>query len=122
MITFRQFIAEMGGWSKTVTQGVKLTPAIAKKAIAIMPRFEKDFNAYLKSNDYAPIKIGKAIGSTAYHEHDLKHQPKKEYGDIDIIFSIPRIEGVTESKNQSIYKNLVVEFIKDKKPDYIWET
>ena len=120
MITFKQYLTE-GGWSKTITQGTKLGPAIAKSAIAVMPRFEKDFNAYLKKHNYSPIKIGKPVGSTAYHEKDLTGNPDKEYGDIDIIFSIPRIDGMSESKNQSTYRKLVVDFINEKKPKYIYD-
>jgi hypothetical protein len=121
MISFKQFITEMGGWSKTITQDVKLTPVTAKKALTNMPKFEKAFNAYLKAHDYAPIKIGKPIGSTAYLEKDLKSHPDKEYGDIDIIFSMPRIQGTTESKNQSLYRQMVISFIKDEKPSYIYD-
>ena len=121
MISFKEFLVEMGGWSKTVTQDVKLSPAIAKDAIAVMPKFEKDFNAYLKKNNYTPIKIGKAVGSTAYHEKDLKDNPTKEYGDIDIIFSIPRIDGLGESKNTSVYRDLVKSFINDVKPKYLYD-
>ena len=117
---FSTFLLE-GGWSKTVTQGVKLTPEIAKKAISKMPKFEKDFNAFLKKNNYAPIKIGKPIGSTTYYEKDLANNPSKEYGDIDIIFSIPRIQGLTDSKNAGIYRKLVVDFISTEKPKYLYD-
>lgn len=121
MISFKEFLAEMGGWSKTVTQGIKLTPDIAKDAIAVARTFGKDFNLYLTSKEELPIKIGKAVGSTAYYEKDLKSNPTKEYGDIDIIFSIPRIEGLGESKNTSYYRDLVKQFIKDVKPSYLFD-
>ena len=117
---FSTFLLE-GGWSKTVTQDVKLTPEIAKKAISKMPKFEKDFNSFLKKNNYAPIKIGKPIGSTTYYEKDLANNPTKEYGDIDIIFSIPRIQGLADSKNASIYRKLVVDFIAQEKPKYLYD-
>lgn len=117
---FSTFLLE-GGWSKTVTQDVKLTPAIAKKAIAKMPKFEKDFNAFLKKNNYAPIKIGKPIGSTTYYEKDLAINPTKEYGDIDIVFAVPRIQGLSDSKNASLYRKLVVDFISAEKPSYLYD-
>lgn len=117
---FKQFLLE-GGWSKTVTQGVKLTPEIAKKAISKLPKFEKEFNAFLKKQKYAPITIGKPIGSTAYYEKDLATNPEKEYGDIDIIFKIPKIDGLSDSKNVSIYANLVVDFISQEKPKYLYD-
>lgn len=120
MMRFKQFLLE-GGWSKTVTQGVKLTPEIAKKAISKLPRFEKEFNAFLKKQKYAPITIGKPIGSTAYYEKDLATNPEKEYGDIDIIFKIPKIDGLSDSKNVSIYANLVVDFISQEKPKYLYD-
>lgn len=110
-----------GGWSKTITQSTKLTPALAKKALAIMPKFEKDFNAFLKNKNELPISIGKPVGSSAYIEKDLKSNPTKEYGDIDIIFNIPRIEGMPESKNNSLYSNLIKEFVASSNLPYLFK-
>jgi hypothetical protein len=110
----------MGGWADTITQDVSLTPAIAKKAIANMPKFAKDLNAYLKAHDMAPIRMGKTIGSTAHIEKDIKNDPEKVYGDIDTILSMPRIPGMSEAKNTSLYRKMIVSFIQDVKPPYIY--
>jgi hypothetical protein len=109
-LTFSHFMLE-GGWAKTITQSTKLTPALAKKALSAMPKFEKDFNAFLRAKGEIPISIGKPVGSSAYIDRDIQSNPTKEYGDIDIIFNIPRIEGMPESKNSSKYFNFVKEFV-----------
>lgn len=119
MIPFRRFITE-GGWANAITQGVKLTPDVVKKTAALLPRFQKDFNAYLASIDMEEVKIGKMVGSGAYHEHDLKHQPNKEYGDIDVIFSLPRIEGYKEAQITSLYRQTFLDFLAAKKPKYAY--
>ena len=119
-LTFKQFIAE-GGWSNTITQGVKLTPKVAKAALAVMPRFEKDFNEFLTKKGIPTISIGKPVGSSAYIEKDLQNNPDKEYGDIDIIFNIPRIDGMPESKNNSLYANAIKEFVATQNHAYIMQ-
>lgn len=118
MISFREFLCE-GGWSSKATQGTKLTPAIAKLAVAVLPRFEKDFNAFLKSRGLPPIEIGKPVGSSAYIERDLKENPDKEYGDIDVLMKIPRLDGLTDSKNSSMYSDAVKAFIGEKDRGYV---
>lgn len=121
MITFKVFLSE-GGWGSTVTQTTKLTPAIAKKAVAVLPQFETDFNEYLKNLHMAPIKIGDPVGSSAYIERDLKNNPNKEYGDIDVIFVMPRLDGFTESKNNTLYRNALTAFTKSHDvPSYMFK-
>jgi hypothetical protein len=119
MISFKSFLYE-GGWSNTITQGVKLTPAVTKKALSMMPKFEKDFNAFLAKQGAEPIEIGSPVGSSAYVERDLKDNPTKEYGDIDIIMKIPRVGGMTDSQVNSYYSNLVKQFVADP-PSYIFK-
>lgn len=110
MKTFKQFLSE-GGWSSTLTQDVVLTPALAKKALALLPKFEKDFNEYLADKDLAPIAFGKPVGSSAYIERDLKSNPSKEYGDIDVMFIIPRIADMPEGKNTTVYNKAIIDFV-----------
>jgi hypothetical protein len=119
-LTFSQFLIE-GGWSKTITQSVKLTPKVAKAALAIMPKFEKDFNSFLKTENLHPIKIGKPVGSSAYIDRDLKSNPTKEYGDIDIIMSIPKIEGMADNKASTLYSNKLKEFVKNSDLPYLYK-
>lgn len=118
MITFKAFLIE-GGWSKTETQSTKLTPAVAKKAVSILPRFEKDFNIFLKTKGLPPIEIGKPVGSSAYIERDLKDNPDKEYGDIDVLMKIPRFDEMSESKNNTLIADAVKEFVGEKERDYL---
>jgi hypothetical protein len=118
MISFRGFLIE-GGWSKKETQSTKLTPAIAKKAVAQMPKFERDFNAFLKDSNLPPIKIGSPVGSSAYIERDLKQNPEKEYGDIDIQMIIPRLDGMSEAKNNGAYVDAVKAFAGAKARPYM---
>lgn len=109
MKTFKEFLLE-GGWSKVETQSTKLTPALAKKAVSVLLKFEKDFNVFLSSKSLPPIKIGKPVGSSSYIERDIKENPTKEYGDIDVLMIVPRLEGMSESKNNSTYTEAVKEF------------
>ena len=57
-LTFRQYLAEMGGWSNTVNQGVKLTPKVAKAALSVLPHLERDFNDFLEIADAALADMG----------------------------------------------------------------
>ena len=120
MITFRQFLSE-GGWSNTITQGVKLTPKVAKAAIGVLPHFERDFNDFLEKKGLPHISFGKPVGSSAYIERDLEKNPDKEYGDIDVIFNIPRLDGMPESKINSTYSNAVKEFVAQANHPYLYK-
>ena len=55
------------------------------------------------------VQVGKPVGSSAYYKVD---DPDKEYGDIDILFYIPKLENTTDNKNKSIYADEIVEFLK----------
>lgn len=118
MISFKGFLLE-GGWSKAETQGTKLTPAVAKKAVAQLPKFTKDFNVFLKAKGLPPIEMGRPVGSSSYIERDLKDNPDKEYGDIDVLMKIPRLDGMSEAKNNGLYSDAVKEFIGEKERDYV---
>lgn len=111
-----------GGWASTVTQSTKLFPHIARAAAEIMrDKFERDFNKFLKSEREQPIKIGKTVGSSAYFHRDSIASPTKEYGDIDIIFTIPRLQGTSVEKNKTHYQELVKAFINEKRPEYVFK-
>jgi hypothetical protein len=112
-------ILQEGGWATTKTQDKQPTPETVKRIMPFLKKFEHEFNAYLKKQNYQPIKFGSFVGSSKYWERDLKDNPEKEYGDIDVIFVIPRIEGVSENKNSTIYQDLIQQFTTEKKPDYL---
>lgn len=118
MKTFKQFLTE-GGWSNVATQSTKLTPATAKKAVSVLPKFETDFNAFLKTLGLPPIKIGKPVGSSSYIERDIKENPDKEYGDIDVLMIVPRLDGLSESKNNASYTAAVKEFVGTQPKPYL---
>jgi hypothetical protein len=112
-------LLQEGGWATTKTQDKQPTPETVKQIAPILKKFESEFNAYLKKQNYQPIKFGSFVGSSKYWERDLKSTPDKEYGDIDVIFVIPRIEGVSEHKNSSIYQDLIAQFTREKNPKYL---
>lgn len=103
-----------GGWVSTVTQGVKLTPALAKRAVAMLPKFEKAFNDYLEKHDLAPVEIGAPVGSSAYIDRDLKSNPDKEYGDIDVLLKLPSGEGKrNNAQTVALYQKALADFTHD---------
>lgn len=120
-LSFKQFLVEMGGWSNTITQGVKLTPKVAKAALSVLPHFEKDFNDFLGKKGLPPVSFGKPVGSSAYVDRDIQNNPDKEYGDIDVIFNIPRLDGMSESKINSTYSNAVKEFVASSNHHYLFK-
>jgi len=105
-----EFISE-GGWANVSTQGTIITPQTIANTIPVMKQFERSLNKFLNKNgEIPPIKIGNPVGSGTYYKRDLKDNPDKEYGDIDVQFIIPRIEGQTLNQIQSMYFDAVTEF------------
>lgn len=102
-----------GGWVNTITQGVKLTPALAKKAVELLPKFEAAFNEYLKKHGLPPVTIGAPVGSSAYIERDLNNNPDKEYGDIDVLLKLPRLDNTSDARLQATYKQALADFTHD---------
>jgi len=100
-----------GGWASAKTQDTVITPATIVEAVKILEGFEKEFNSYLSVRGIPPIRIGKPVGSGTYYKRDLKQQPDKEYGDIDVQFIVPRQDDMPESKNESMYVEEVKSFV-----------
>ena len=98
------------------TQQTTLTPKIVRAAINTTKQFIADFNKFLETKGVPPIKMGALLGSTAYLEVDPED---KEYGDIDLQILIPKQEGKTGPQVAKIYNDLVDEFNKTYRPDYI---
>src|SRR5271167_285976 len=111
----------MGGWSSTITQDTKVTIQVAKKAIALLPRFLRDFNEHLNHRCLPNVKIGPTVGSTAYISRDEQQNPSKEYGDIDVILLLPRIKEMSENKNQVVYWEALENFVVVCNLPYIYE-
>ena len=109
MISLLSLLIE-GGWASTLTQDTKLTPAVVKECMALYDKFVKQFNQFLKNKDLPEVEAGEPKGSAHYYQKDLKDNPEKEYGDVDMLFYIPRLDGTTDNNNRSIYQNAVKEF------------
>jgi hypothetical protein len=106
----KEFISE-GGWASTATQNTIITPQIVAAVMkTLLTSFVPALNQFLKGKDLAPTKISRPGGSATYYERDLKQNPTKEYGDIDVQFHIPRIPGMGNSANETVYKNAIKEF------------
>lgn len=109
MISFRDYLRE-GGWSSTLTQGTHITPTLVDHAVKIIEDFVQKFNVHLKLKDLSPVEFGGPCGSTTYYKRDMVQNPTREYGDIDVNLHIPRIEGISNAANDSLYKNEIKEF------------
>lgn len=51
------------------------------------------------------------VGSVSYYTKDEIDQPDKEYGDIDTLVSIPRLDNMSENKNVQTYYNKILDFV-----------
>ncbi len=109
-----------GGWSNTATQSTRLTPATVKKALALLPEFEKALNAYLEVHGLPAVSISHPVGSTAYVDKDLEEHPDKEYGDVDVMVELQPIHGMTESKAGAAYQAAFAHFIKHESPEFVY--
>lgn len=109
MISLLSLLIE-GGWASSLTQNTKLTPAVVEECVKLYQKFVKEFNQFLKTKDLPEVEAGEPKGSAHYYQKDLKDSPEKEYGDVDMLFYIPRLEGTTDNKNTDIYMQAVKEF------------
>jgi len=100
-----------GGYASTLTQDTKVTPAMVQTAVGVFDTFVQQFNKFLKSKNLPPVKAGHPVGSTHYYKQDLVSNPDKTYGDIDILFFIPKLPGSSDGANVSTYTNAVTEFV-----------
>ncbi len=105
----KEFILE-GGWASTLTQGTHITPALVDVVVQSLPAFEQALNAFLKTKDLAPVKIGTPVGSTTYYKRDLAQNPTREYGDIDVNFFVPRLPDMSDNANEQTYSSAIKEF------------
>lgn len=117
-LTHLRSLAE-GGWSDTVTQSTKLTPANVKKALALLPEFEKALNVYLEVHGLPAVSITHPVGSTSYVDRDLRDNPEKEYGDIDVMVELQPVLGMTETKAATAYQQAFAHFIQHESPEFV---
>ena len=100
-----------GGWASVLTQNTTITPQLVQQCMKILTaQFIPTLNKFLESKGLSPTKISRPGGSATYYERDLVQQPDKEYGDVDVQFHIPRIEGTTNNANSKIYNDAIKEF------------
>ena len=105
-----EFIEE-GGWASTATQGTKITPQLVARVMQILVKdFIPKLNTFLNNKGLGPTEISAPGGSATYFERDLIQNPEKEYGDVDVQFHIPRIEGTSNNANANIFKEAIKEF------------
>jgi hypothetical protein len=104
-----EFLIE-GGWADVLTQNTIITPMVVSKVINSLDNFINQFNEYLKTQNVPPVMLGTPCGSTTYFKKDLINNPNREYGDIDINFIIPRIEGLTNSANERLIGENIMKF------------
>jgi len=105
----REFILE-GGWASTLTQGTKITPAVVEVTVDHYAAFINRFNKFLANKQMPLVKGGNPVGSTFYYQRDLKNNPDKEYGDIDVKFFVPKLPDMSDAAVSTLYANLVKEF------------
>lgn len=120
---FEAFISE-GGWATVKTQDTIIKPYIIKQTVDYMNILSRGFNAHLKSLDMPELKIGKPIGSGTWWKEDLKDQPNKEYGDVDLLVAYPTIETYDDDRKNEIetvklYNSELIKWLEDTKPDYV---
>lgn len=109
MISLISLLKE-GGWASSLTQDTKLTPKVVEECVKLYQKFVREFNQFLKTKNLPEVEAGEPKGSSHYYQKDLKDNPEKEYGDVDMLFYVPRLEGTTDNKNKSIYQDAVKEF------------
>ena len=112
MLTFKKYLQiNEGGWGTTLNQNTRLTPALVKKTVKVAEEFFKDLNGYLTKENLEEVEFLGPVGSVSYYTKDEIDQPDKEYGDIDTLISIPRLDNMTEYKNVQTYYNKILDFV-----------
>ena len=106
----REIISE-GGWASTATQGTHITPQLVA---AIMPLLQKQFipalNKFLAAQNIPPAEIIAPAGSATYYQRDLKQDPTREYGDVDVQMQIARIPDTNNNQNAKVYQDAIKAF------------
>jgi hypothetical protein len=110
-----------GGWASVETQNTVITPAVLAEAVEVANKFAVEFNEWqAKQQLDLEIKMGRPKGSGTYYERDLKQDPAREYGDIDIECFIHSAPGTSSAQRIAKYKSAITEFALSH-PDYSTE-
>jgi len=117
---FREVKLTEGGWASQLTQNTRITPQLVAQVVKVLAKFQAEFNSFLVQQKMTPIEMGPTAGSAAYYERDLKNNPTREYGDIDVNMFIPQIAGLTNNANMTAYSSKIKEFC-DKTTQYSTE-
>lgn len=104
-----EFIIE-GGWASTATQDTIIRPQSISDLMPVLKDFETALNRELERDGIPACQVGRPVGSGTYYQRDLKQNPNKEYGDIDVQFIIPRIGDKTPAQTKSMYAESIKEF------------
>ena len=106
----REIVLE-GGWASAKTQGTEITPKVLEKVVKTLKKdVEPRMNQWLADRGVPAMEFGRPVGSGTYYQRHLKTQPDKRYGDIDIQFIIPRMEGKSNNENKQLYYDLAKSF------------
>lgn len=108
-----------GGWDTTKTQSTVITPAVVLKAESIVDKFITDFNNFLSKKGLPNVRKGNKLGSSAYAQTDLKRNPNKEYGDIDLQMIAPDVNDQPYNQFVNYWNTLADEFIKSGAAPYV---
>ncbi|CAB4241807.1 hypothetical protein UFOVP71_345 [uncultured Caudovirales phage] len=110
-VNANESIISEGGWASTATQNTVITPHVIEEAIGILNQFAEEFNAWQAEQGLdVEIRMGKPVGSGTYYQRDLKQDPSREYGDVDVVCYIHSREGVGAAKRTSEYAEAVKQF------------
>jgi len=123
--TYNEFIFE-GGWATDKTQDTKITPDVLVSAVKVLDELFEGFDKFLAKKDFPPIKNLGPIGSGTYYKKDLKEDPDKIYGDIDVLIELPIIfedekasKRALEIKTLKKYRELLFEYLEKERPNTV---
>lgn len=115
---FKTSSLQEGGWRSAETQDTVITPKKVEMLVELIEQFVNDFNSYSK---LPPIKSNGPVGSTIYYKNDL-NDPTVTYGDVDvqIVYPVEYDNREAKLKSHKTYTDKIKEFIKVKKPQYLY--
>ena len=100
-----------GGWASVQTQDTIITPQLVQHVMKLLTaQFIPQLNKFLEAKGLGPTEISAPGGSATYYERDLAQDPTREYGDVDVQFHIPRIQGTSNNENSNIYSTAIKDF------------
>lgn len=104
-------ILSEGGWASTLTQGTHIGPQLVANVMkSLVTDFIPRLNKFLETKQLPPTEISAPGGSATYYERDLRQNPNKEYGDVDVQFHVARLPGMSNSAIDSTYGAAIKEF------------